>query len=299
MKIWQSNINELDFKSSMIIYYDDPAWIRILEKLTSIVLNDYKSKAILGSEITTDWFYEEVQNLTLFSEKNRWNIFNSDKISINVFNKISKEVAALKSNQDTILWFWLPLTSKKKMDLPALIIDKLNYWEVQTCVKWLMNTWGLNFDLLDSHWPWDQELTLSQHLQLLEMYSLDQLDNAQLMQYFQQASFEQDKFRLLSLLERKDWKKFWNELNNFADTESLRLVQFLKNYVFKMAKFKENSNYVARSAFDKKILASAQKWNYREILKLLKTFSDWEILAKAGENLQYKIAEEIIGSKRQ
>lgn len=297
MKIWQQTFNPQQLLSSLVIYYDDPAWMTILTKLSSNLFSGFKNKAILGSEVTADWFFEENQNLSLFSEKTHWNIVNAEKIPTTVFNKLCKESERIKHNQDTLMWFWFPINSKKKIEIPSFVIDKLPFWEVGSCVKWLMKVWNQNVEQLDKFWPWDQELTLSQHVQLLEMFSNKILEISELKEYFLKIYFEQDKFDLINFLDQKNWKKFWPELKlqleRFENTEKLRLIQLLRSHVFKMAKFKDNPQTIVKSNNDKKIYATSQKWQNREVLRLLKLFSDWEILAKSGDNFQYLIAQEI------
>lgn len=295
MKVWQSNFDSKLISFSSVIYYDDASWVKILDKLSKKHFLDYKVKALMGPELTMDWFFEQTQNLSLFSEKSHWHILNAEKIPSTVFNKISKEVESLKNNQDSILWFWLPHNSKKKLNLNSMVIDKISYWEIKNCVKWIMNLWKLNYEQLETLWPWEQELTLSQHLQLVEMIGAGLIEGEDASFYFQQQSFEQEKFEIINLLDQKKWKDFIQSFKRQYDRgdhiESLRLVQFIKMHFLKMAKYKENPYALAISQTDKKILNTSKNWQNKEILKLLKTFSHLEILAKAGENPNFILME--------
>lgn len=300
MKIWQNNFDLNQLFSSQIIYYDDPAWITILDKMSSTKFRGYKFKAIMGSEVSIDWFFEQTQNLSLFSEQIRWNILHAEKIPPSVFNKIAKEVEKLQMTTDTILWFWLPQNSKKKLNLKCLSIDKVPFWELKNCVKWLMKIWSLPPESLENVWPWDQELTLSQHLQLIEMVSSNLIEQDQVAEYFQQIYFDQEKFELISLLDQKQFKNFWTKLKSQLDRadqiEGLRLIQLLRSHTFKLAKYKENPNHFTATANDKKIMSTSKHWQNKDILKLLRFFSDCEIAAKAGENLLYKVSEHLNSS---
>ncbi len=97
-------------------------------------------------------------------------------------------------------------------------------------------------------------------------------------------------------LDAKQFSHFWPSLKIQLDRadqiEKLRLVQLIRSHLFKLAKYKENPNAFTATANDKKIMSTTKQWQNRDILKLLRFFSDCEIAAKAGENLQYKISEQ-------
>lgn len=307
MKLWgnkdklQENMNwGITHK---VIYYDDPAWIKIVSKINDQLLSDYQKRTIPGQDVNSEWLFEELQNLSLFSEKKVWNILNAEKISTAQQNKILLQKDILKSPSDSILWFWVPYNNKhafwKKLEVELLEIDKLSYWEEKQCVQWLMAVYGINnIGQINNLWPWEQELTLSQHLQLIEMISSGLLELENASTFFEQVSFENEKFQLLDKFEFEDITSFFLSLKNYLEkddyTGQLRTIQFLRSHIFKMLRMKDDAKYVPKSSFEKKIMISSQKWHKKDLSKYLKLFLDWEMKLKAQTDIQFDWALEYL-----
>jgi len=296
MKIWNENFDSTQLEKSLPIYTDDPVWVRVMQTLTQKKLHDYKRKVIQGNEITKDWLFVENQNMSLFSEKVHWNILNAEKISPTTWKFIEENISSIKNNTDSIFHFFFPLSSKKKLDLSSLVIDKVAFWEIDACVRWFFKIQELVAKDLEQYWPWDQELTLSEHFQLMQMYADKMIEIKDLKNYFVQQKFEQEKFELLTLLDQKKWSLFLNnikyQLERYEKEDKLRLIQLIKSHVFKIAKIKEQLKPAPKSYSEKKIFTVAQQWQLRDVLYWLKLFSEWEILAKAGEKLDFPLVEE-------
>jgi hypothetical protein len=119
--------------------------------------------------------------------------------------------------------------------------------------------------------------------------------------YFQQVEFEQEKFAVISLLRSKTMERFSEfgksskiQIERESELEKLRVSAINSGATFlKMAKYKENPNAHLTTANDKRIMQTTKTWQNRDIMRLFRLFSDLEIVAKSGENLQYKIAEQI------
>lgn len=306
MKLWlkSNNITEEDGwgKKHKVIFYDDPAWIKVSAKINLLNLSHYQKKSVSGQDLTIDWLFEESQNLSLFSEKKIWNVLNADKIPITQQNKILNQKDIFQKSQDIILWFWVPHGSKntfwKKLDIEILEIDKLPFWEEKQCIQWLMHIYQVNVKEAQPYWPWDSELSLSQHVQLLEMVSNRLISLNEVVNFFEQTSFERDKFLLLEKFEPKSLATFFTELRNYLERDDyagqLITIQFIRSMVFKLLKMKDDPQFTSKSSFDKKLHSSSKLWVKKDLLKYLKLFLDWEMKLKAQSDIQYEWALEVL-----
>jgi hypothetical protein len=300
MKPWLELPKENQSCTSRVIFYDDPAWVKILEKMHEQQLSSFKRKSMLGQDVTYNWFFEETQNLSLFSEKNLWNVFQAEKIPAKHLAAMVSSPVNIKNLSDTLFWFWLPLGTKnnswKQISCETLSIDKVAFWEETQCVQWIMKLWNVFTKELISLWPLDQELTLSQHVQLVEMLSKGLLKNNDVKKYFEQTSFDKMKFVLLEHFEKKAMAQFFKclkeQLEMSSSLEKLRLIQFIRSHVFKLVKFKDDDSLNAKSSFEKRIQNSSKNWPKKDLLKYLKLFLDWEIQLKANQDIQFDLGAE-------
>ena len=72
MKIWKEAFDDKIFEKSLIIYVDDVVWNNVVTQFALRKLPNYKRKVINGADLSQAWFFEQNQNLSLFSEKTLW-----------------------------------------------------------------------------------------------------------------------------------------------------------------------------------------------------------------------------------
>jgi len=293
MKPWdlfdQMDRKGLLSENSLLLHFEDVFWKKVFVDYVKNKLNQLNKKIIyqFGKEINHQ-FTDSFNNLSLFPEDQCLLIEDAQLILDDCLLKVL-QIADAK-----ILFFTGKLLAKHSKH-EVIKITATKSWEEKQSIDLLLKILQIdngNELVKKLNWPIGMGFNLDWHYNQFKIFCFSETlveENIQI-----SIMNDQDKFSLIGFINQNQMNQFWKKLfvfnQKFEREEILRMVQFAKSHVLKIIhwSFSKNENKLGQNKYEKEIIQSTSLWPKKDILELLKSFSQLEILLKGNQTLMFK-----------
>lgn len=264
---------------------------------------------VLGSDLTPEWIENNLLTYDMFGGSDSYLVLHADDISTMVKNYIV-ETKVKVEGRHLVLCFSKGGTLfeklSKELDGEFVKINPPKFWEGRKLLDFLCEEkrvrppYEVSTYLLGALSSEDS----TELVQALNMIKLHFADNQNIsidrVKELITAS-KLDNFKLATLFGQKKLSDFWNELISLDNTfDQLRgFFSFMEGHLFKMYDPSYTGPKGKLSKYDQEILTLSRKWQKDELLKSIRLFSEYEIMAKSKDQnlihmmrLQYVMALE-------
>lgn len=245
----------------------------------------------MANEVTADWIEEEFQNLSLFGNSECFFIHEAQNLKIELLEQLTN---ADVTGRFVILSFENEMVTWKKLvkdnKIPQLVVESPRFWELNKLLdfvcqylrlplsyeskSWILDALENNLPtfynaccLIKLNHPETKEISLAEVKELLTLEKLDQ-------------------FQMASLIARKKEREFFDKLVQIeGDFEKMRgFFMFMQSHLVKMADTSYLSKKPRLTQYDKDIQGTSKLWQMSELMRLMETFNQWEILCKKKDS---------------